>query len=281
MHLERLVPARLSERDAFDSIRLLSRVRKRRVDLVEGANGSPVALTRGFSPTFSPDRTTIAFLRDPRDPHYDGDGDPFLLQAWLIHTDGSGLRKLGQQHECCLGFSSDIYWSPDGSSVVLTGGPHEQRLDVGHRRIAARCCRRLDSPPAHGGADAGRNRCGRPRPSVLKGRLFNIRSRCGARTDPVLQRELVQTDIRQAERRVHGIGRGVRPLTFVLARREWDGRWQDFAMSTISLALRERGHPGCASCDGIGPLGEHPSSGAVRSKPRASRPSGHGGSRHR
>ena len=98
---------------------------------VEGANGSPFALTRGFLPTFSPDLTTIAFLRDPRDPHYDGDGDPFLLQAWLIHPDGSGLRKLGQQHECCLGFSSDIYWSPDGSSVVLTGGPHEQTLDVG------------------------------------------------------------------------------------------------------------------------------------------------------
>jgi hypothetical protein len=98
---------------------------------VEEANGSHVALTRGFSPTFSPDHTMIAFLRDPPDPHYVGDGDPFVLQAWLIHPDGSGLRKLGQQHECCLGFSSDLYWSPDGSSVILTGGPHEQRLDVG------------------------------------------------------------------------------------------------------------------------------------------------------
>src|SRR6266550_3041223 len=61
---------------------------------VEGANGSPVALTRGFLPTSSPDGTTIAFLRDPRDPHYDGRGDPFVLQVWLIHPDGSGLRKL-------------------------------------------------------------------------------------------------------------------------------------------------------------------------------------------
>jgi hypothetical protein len=98
---------------------------------VEGANGSPVALTHGYSPTVSPDGTMIAFLRDPPDPHYTGGGDPFVLQAWLIHLDGSGLRKLGQQHECCLGFGSDLYWSPDGSRVVLIGGPHEQRLDVG------------------------------------------------------------------------------------------------------------------------------------------------------
>ena len=80
---------------------------------VEEADGSHVALTRGFLPTFSPDHTAIAFLRDPRDPHYTGHGDPFVLQARLIRPDGSGLRKLGQQHECCLGFGSDLYWSPD------------------------------------------------------------------------------------------------------------------------------------------------------------------------
>ena len=97
---------------------------------IEGANGSHVALTRGYMPMSSPDRTTIAFLRDPADPQYVGHGDPFLLQAWLIHPDGSGLRKLGQQHQCCLGLSPDLYWSRDGSSVVLTG-THEQRFDVG------------------------------------------------------------------------------------------------------------------------------------------------------
>ena len=63
--------------------------------VVERANGSPIALTRGFLPTVSLDRIMIAFLRDPLDPHYAGEGDPFVLQAWLIHTDGSGLRKLG------------------------------------------------------------------------------------------------------------------------------------------------------------------------------------------
>jgi hypothetical protein len=96
---------------------------------LSGEGGSPVALTRGYLPALSPDRTTIAFLRDPRDPRYDKHGDPFLLQAWLIYPDGSGLRKLGQQHECCIGLSADLYWSPDGSSVVLIGN-HEQRIDV-------------------------------------------------------------------------------------------------------------------------------------------------------
>ncbi len=97
---------------------------------VEGANGS-VALTRGLLPEVSPDRTWIAFLRDPRDPHHEGHGgDPFLLQAWLIHPDGSGLRKLGQQHGCCVGLGPDLYWSPGGSSVVLTG-TYVQWLHVG------------------------------------------------------------------------------------------------------------------------------------------------------
>ena len=97
---------------------------------VEGADGSSVALTSGFLPTISPDRTTIAFLRDPRDPRYVGHGDPFVLQVWLIAPDGSGLRKLGQQRRCCLGASPDLSWAPDGSSIVLTG-IHEQRMAVG------------------------------------------------------------------------------------------------------------------------------------------------------
>ena len=109
--------------------RLLSGLRKGLDDLVIVADGSTVALTRGYFPTGSPDHTTIAFLRDPRDPHYDGHGDPFVLQVWLIHPDGSGLRKVGQQRECCVGASVDLSWSPDGSSIVLNA-IHEQRIDV-------------------------------------------------------------------------------------------------------------------------------------------------------
>jgi len=91
-------------------------------------HGSAV-LTSGFSPKLSPDRTMIAFLRDPRDRHYSGAGDPFVLQAWLIYPDGSGLRKLGQQPECCVGASAQLTWSSDGSSIFLTG-THDQEIAV-------------------------------------------------------------------------------------------------------------------------------------------------------
>ena len=94
-----------------------------------GEDRSPVALTRGFLPKLSPDGTTIAFLRDPADPNYHGGGDPFVLQVWLIHPDGSGLKKLGQQPRCCIGGIPGLQWSPDGSSIVFTG-THTQRLDV-------------------------------------------------------------------------------------------------------------------------------------------------------
>jgi Tol biopolymer transport system component len=90
---------------------------------------SRVSSLGGSLPTTSPDGTTIAFLRDPRDPFYSGPGDPFVLQVWLIHPDGSGLRRLGQQPRCCIGAVPDLEWSPDGSSIVLTG-THRQRLDV-------------------------------------------------------------------------------------------------------------------------------------------------------
>jgi hypothetical protein len=94
-------------------------------------DGSPVALTRGLLPTPSPDGTMIAFLRDPADPHYHGGGDPFVLQVWLIDPDdGSGLRKLGQQHECCIGVRPHLNWSADGSSIVLKA-IREQTWDVG------------------------------------------------------------------------------------------------------------------------------------------------------
>jgi hypothetical protein len=83
----------------------------------------------GSLPTISPDGTTIAFLRDPPDPSAKPGGDPFVLQVWLIHPDGSGMRKLGEEHACCLGAIPTLSWSPDGSSIVLSG-IHKHRLDV-------------------------------------------------------------------------------------------------------------------------------------------------------
>jgi hypothetical protein len=71
----------------------------------------------------------IAFLRDPSDPRWDGNGDPFLLQLWLVQADGSGLRKLAQQHACCLGLVPHIFWSSDDSSIVFIG-THKQTVYV-------------------------------------------------------------------------------------------------------------------------------------------------------
>jgi WD40-like Beta Propeller Repeat len=87
---------------------------------VREVDSSPVALTTGFLPVWSPDGTTIAFLRDPSAPHH-RTGDPFVLQVWLIHPDGTGLRKLGLERGCCLGASPDLYWLQDGASIVLSG----------------------------------------------------------------------------------------------------------------------------------------------------------------
>ena len=95
--------------------------------VVTEEDGSGLPLTRGYSPTLSPDGTTIAFLRDPRDPH--AKGEPFVLQAWLIDADGSDLRKVGQQRGCCVAIGGSVYWSKDGSSIVLWG-THEQTIDV-------------------------------------------------------------------------------------------------------------------------------------------------------
>ena len=82
----------------------------------------------GYSPQLSPDGTTIAFLRDPRDRHI-RNGAPFVLQLWLINVDGSGLRKVGQQPGCCIVLRGHLHWSEDGSSIVF-GGAHAQTIHV-------------------------------------------------------------------------------------------------------------------------------------------------------
>jgi hypothetical protein len=96
--------------------------------VVTEEDGSGLPLTRGYSPTLSPDGTTIAFLRDPGDPHIKN-GPPYVLQAWLVNADGSDLRKVGQQRGCCVAIRGSVDWSKDGSSIVLSG-THEQTIDV-------------------------------------------------------------------------------------------------------------------------------------------------------
>jgi len=78
------------------------------------SNGTgAVRLTRdGAVPTWSPDGSTIAFLRAPKG--YD--------QVWLMRADASGQRQLteppslGEQH----GQDSTPDWSPTGDRIVFT-----------------------------------------------------------------------------------------------------------------------------------------------------------------
>ena len=89
----------------------------------------------GSSPTLSPDGTTIAFWRDPCQPNIDcsrprmWNGNPYVLQVWLIDADGSDLRKVWQHPGCCIVTFPDLRWSKDGSSVVLIA-EHKYRIDV-------------------------------------------------------------------------------------------------------------------------------------------------------
>lgn len=92
-------------------------------------NGSPVALARGLFPVLSPDGAMVAFLRDPPDPRGAVGGDPYVLQAWVVRLDGSGLKKVGQTRGCCVGAVAHLHWSDD-SHVVLRGTQHAHTIDV-------------------------------------------------------------------------------------------------------------------------------------------------------
>jgi len=83
----------------------------------------------GTQPTLSPDGTMFAFWRDPKDPHIKN-GDPYVLQVWLIDADGSGLRKVWQRPGCCIAANPDLRWSKDGSSIVIIGFGDPKRIDV-------------------------------------------------------------------------------------------------------------------------------------------------------
>lgn len=71
------------------------------------------------------------------------------------------------------------------------------------------------------------------------------------------------------ERRAYGMGRRVWPYTFVLARREWDGRWEELAMSAIFDALRGEGLSRASLLDGTRWHPESPPDGTLVLKRRA------------
>jgi hypothetical protein len=89
---------------------------------VARADGSsPVPLTSGFLPSWSPAGTKIAFLRDPRNPSAKTGADPFVMQIWLVDPDGSELTKLAQRAGCCIGGVPSLAWSHDGSRILFSG----------------------------------------------------------------------------------------------------------------------------------------------------------------
>ena len=85
---------------------------------------------QGYSAKLSPDGTTVAFLRDPHDPHAKTGDYPFVLQVWLVNVDGSGLRKLQWHAGCCTVVASHLHWSQDGSSIVVIFGGQKRTIDV-------------------------------------------------------------------------------------------------------------------------------------------------------
>jgi dipeptidyl aminopeptidase/acylaminoacyl peptidase len=87
-------------------------------------DGSDVTrVTRGFLAAWSPDGRWIAFTRDPLDPRNPNrEGDPYVLQAWIAHPDGTDARKVFQRRGCCIGAVSTIGWSPSGDRLAMTAG---------------------------------------------------------------------------------------------------------------------------------------------------------------
>jgi len=82
-----------------------------------------VRVTRGFLAAWSPDGRWIAFTRDPIDPkNPDREGDPLVLQAWIVRPDGTDPHEVFEQRGCCVGAISTIGWSPSGDRLAMTAG---------------------------------------------------------------------------------------------------------------------------------------------------------------
>jgi hypothetical protein len=69
---------------------------------------------------WAPDGKRFAYFEDPSQAPAPTGGDPFVLQLWVAHADGSHLTDVSEQPGCCLGITPiGPIWSPDGTRIAF------------------------------------------------------------------------------------------------------------------------------------------------------------------
>jgi Tol biopolymer transport system component len=113
--------------------------------------GPPLPLTHhpadDFRPAWSPDGRWIAFLRDL---------SAGKLAVLLVPALGGTERKLTETFTSVSSFGSLLAWSPDGSSLAISGKPSpDEPAGLFLLSIESRVKRRLTAPPAKWLVDVG------------------------------------------------------------------------------------------------------------------------------
>jgi hypothetical protein len=89
------------------------------VEAQGGAGSSSLPFRDVFWAAWSPDGTRVAYVVDPRDPSYQGGGDPLVAQLWVADLDGTHRSLLHEIPRCCIGaWVVPPAWSRDGRSLA-------------------------------------------------------------------------------------------------------------------------------------------------------------------
>ena len=101
-------------------------------DLRTGCRQTLPILSLEFeNPAWSPDGSTIAFSSEGKEafnPTGEGDGEA-LADIWMMHADGSNLRRLGQ--------GSSPHWSSNGQCLLVTQGKSSGATEIGEYDLTA------------------------------------------------------------------------------------------------------------------------------------------------